>query len=478
MPEGITRARLELCADRPCTRMVRMLEVTGDAIRPEERLAPGVVFWRVRGLRPGGSVAWTSATWEFEVGHRDAPNDISYGTIHDVNGDGYSDVVAGNHNHDRIEVYRGGAMRLEPPEDLVPTREQGGFALSPTLGDFNGDGLADLVGWGSGGRLEDLDPLYSFRGRPGASMEALPLLERPDTRGLCNAGDIDGDGYLDIIRCGEASSLEWGGGFSARRLPTRLTPGCEQCAGADLNGDGYADLLLSVGRILGLVPGGPDGPVLSSRIELVLPTTTNYEKALSAGGDLNGDGLPDFCVAQLRYVECYAGVPGAYPFRPTLRFETPDSLEFGYTTARMSMQGDYNGDGRCDLAFGHNTASVRPAGPFGFIYVFNGHPVHLIDRMSRVDLFAVGPFEEGVNYSNYPIGSDVSAGGDVNGDGFDDLIVGAGSAGPYEIAEFRDNGAVDVFLGGSSGLRRDLRWRVDGRPGGTHWGHGLGTRVE
>jgi hypothetical protein len=141
------------------------------------------------------------------------------------------------------------------------------------------------------------------------------------------------------------------------------------------------------------------------------------------------------------------------------------------------MQGDYNGDGRCDLAFGHDSAHRSRKGPFGLIYVFNGHPEGLVDRMSRVDLFGVDSPDVVVAYGNAPIGSDIGAGGDINGDGFDDLIVGADSAGPLEVSEGRFNGALDVFLGASGGLWRERRWRVDGRPGGTRWGEGLGIRV-
>ena len=81
LPPAVTRARVELCDDRPCTRIVQRAEVNGTAWRPAMPLRSGVVFWRVSGLREDGVVAWTSATWEFRVGHRDTPTDNAFGGL-------------------------------------------------------------------------------------------------------------------------------------------------------------------------------------------------------------------------------------------------------------------------------------------------------------------------------------------------------------------------------------------------------------
>ncbi|MFO0649311.1 MAG: hypothetical protein U0326_23915, partial [Polyangiales bacterium] len=118
LPAGVTRARLEVCADRPCTRMLMRQEVAGTSWRSAERLPPGVAFWRVHGLGVDGSVTWTSATWEVGIRHRDLPNDTSYGTIHDFNGDGYDDVVfgIGELQGYTLRAYPGSASGLRPNE--------------------------------------------------------------------------------------------------------------------------------------------------------------------------------------------------------------------------------------------------------------------------------------------------------------------------------------------------------------------------
>ena len=109
LPEGVTRARVMVCDDRPCTRELVRAEVEASAWRPPTPLTPGVRWWRVQGLSDAGSVVWTSATWSFGVGRRDAPNDTAIGTIHDFNGDGYADIAAGSETRfNQIHVYLGG----------------------------------------------------------------------------------------------------------------------------------------------------------------------------------------------------------------------------------------------------------------------------------------------------------------------------------------------------------------------------------
>ena len=56
LPDGVTRARVELCADRPCDHLLVTRDTTGTSWRPTDALAHGVVFWRVRGLSASGAV--------------------------------------------------------------------------------------------------------------------------------------------------------------------------------------------------------------------------------------------------------------------------------------------------------------------------------------------------------------------------------------------------------------------------------------
>lgn len=82
-----------------------------------------MVFWRAFG-RSGDRVGQSaSATWEFIVGARTAPVDSSWGTIVDLNGDGFADVVIGaasaNFGVGQVYVYLGSAAGLSPATPTV-----------------------------------------------------------------------------------------------------------------------------------------------------------------------------------------------------------------------------------------------------------------------------------------------------------------------------------------------------------------------
>jgi len=156
LPAGVTRARVELCDDRACTRRITQAEVSGTSWRPAERLRPGVVFWRVTGLRADGTSAWTSATWEFGVRHRDSTVDTTLGTFKDFNGDTYDDLVvvsfAGGSERRPVqfEVFFGapGGLSTSRRALVSGTTAASGLSSGPVLvssGDVNGDGLADLL---------------------------------------------------------------------------------------------------------------------------------------------------------------------------------------------------------------------------------------------------------------------------------------------------------------------------------------------
>ncbi|MFO0609642.1 MAG: VCBS repeat-containing protein, partial [Polyangiales bacterium] len=177
LPAGMTRARVELCTDRSCTRPLAQEEVTGSSWRSPTRLAPGLTFWRVRGLDAAGAVAWTSATWLFQVRRRDTEVDTTLGRILDFNGDGYDDLpmprlVDGDPLRGRVvDVFFGTPDGLTPEPLLtvqLPEAElAGSFRIrSFSAGDMDGDGNTDLLMYvvGSAGSSGPLMMLYGYRG--------------------------------------------------------------------------------------------------------------------------------------------------------------------------------------------------------------------------------------------------------------------------------------------------------------------------
>jgi hypothetical protein len=192
-------------------------------------------------------------------------------------------------------------------------------------------------------------------------------------------------------------------------------------AAGDVNGDGAQDLITGAGP-----GGGPHVKVFSGRTSESIHSFLAYEATFTGGvyvatGDVNGDGFADIIVGPGEnvgpHVKIFSGVDG----------ELIHSF-FAYVTGFQGgvrvATGDVNGDGAADIITG--------AGPGG---------------ASHVKVFDSTNYEEVASFFAYSptfSGGVYVAAGDVNGDGFADIITGAGrGAGPH----------VKVF----DGFKRDER---------------------
>jgi len=432
LPDGVTRARVELCADRPCTRMLAQQEVTGATWRSARRLTPGVVFWRVRGLDAAGAVVWTSATWLFQVRARDAAADTAYGRIRDFNGDGYDDLVIPQQPADEggaeMHVFFGSAQGIGPQPELVlrtpasdPTRA---MSSGHIVADLTGDGLADLyVTYGpsaSSPRTSWSAYLYEgHRQHPLARRIAFLRFERAGAPYLITV-DYDADGIHDLFR----PSLFYHGSTSGPvEAPQEAATDRSDNFGtfADMDGDGYVEYIVdhmhyrpAYGRFPllpretwhlapwpGFIPDFfPDCPVLA--------------------GDMDGDQRADllaYCwVLPARefygtffpiYGRMGGLVRGALQLLPILRDELVSPS--GYRSS-----GDFNGDGRVD--------HLLDFGPSGVSWVYGANEGELAIPVTTVTPVARA-----------------AACGDLNGDGFDETALVVRDAAQYGV--FIVNGA-------------------------------------
>lgn len=251
----------------------------------------------------------------------------------------------------------------------------------------------------------------------------------------------------------------------------------------DVNGDGFDDLFIGAtnGQIAGggfVVFGQSDGaPVELSDIANGIggfliegdPFTGSSFPSVSNAGDVNGDGLDDVIIglrdadpngiqSGASYV-VFGKVDGTAVNLTDVEsgsggFVINGSANFEKTGMSVSGAGDINGDGLADLFIGTENATLTGAsavGGNGAGYVVfgkaDGSAVEISDIRDGIGGFAITGADE-----NDRAGISVSNAGDVNGDGFDDLIIGAKFADPNGSA----SGASYVVFGKADGTAVDL----------------------
>jgi FG-GAP repeat len=455
LPSGGTRPLVQLCEHRSCssTRSATV-DVAGSSAVPDQPLAPGVWYWRVRAQTPKGQS--TSAVWQFTVPAMTSSGDGSWGSALDLDGDGYADLAVGapwasldpsSPGADgRVYIYRGGPNGPDPSQVTVldPPGLEGAFGHSLAAVDFDGDGFADLaVGSPTLGTAGSGDTglVYLFRGGPhGVSPAPALQLDYPGADGLgwslAFAGDPNGDGYGDLIAGAPTSQVNgvitgeavvfFGGTES--RITVALQPsagplaqvGSAVAGGGDLDGDGVDDVVVGAPG----VPGGANYGQAYVFLGLSLgfdtdwltidaspPALARFGAAVALLHDFAGDGVTPVAIS----------APGVGPGRiyvvpvqtaaNTGTLDGPDGANGQFGAALAA--GDTNGDGRGDLLIG----AVCAPGPVcgagrAYLYVAGEKTLTTIPALADDQTF----------------GAAVSL-GDCDGDGRGDPAIGAADTG-------------------------------------------------
>jgi len=375
----------------------------------------------------------------------------------DINGDGIEDLIIGAILFDpngsivgsgRSYVVFGSNSGLPNPFDLSSINQLNGFALDGEAeedgagwsvsadGDFNGDGINDLI---IGAPLAD--PNGETSGRSYVVFGSNAGLPNPFNLSTLN-------GSNGFVINGEAA-----GNFFGARVGTA----------GDVNGDGIDDLIIGAyladfkgveaGRsyvIFGSTTGLPT-PFNLSTLNGSNGFVINGEAAgdrlgnsVSAAGDFNGDGIDDLVIGApglpassvlgRTYVVfgSNAGLPNPFDLSTlngTNGFAINGEAAGDRLGVSVSAAGDVNGDGFDDLVIGAPVAS--PNGLIsGRTYVVFGSSVDLPNPFQLGSLDGSNGFVLNGEAAGDVSGASVSAAGDINGDGIDDLIVGAQGATP------------------------------------------------
>ena len=454
----------------------------------------------------------TFAAWTAEPNQTGAWFGYSVGTAGDVNGDGYSDVIFGSifysngqSQEGRAFVYHGLSSGLGPAPAWTQESNQmaAGFgSMVATAGDVNGDGFADVIVTAStydNGQTDE-GRAHVFQGSA-LGLATTPIwtaeTDQADARihSVATAGDVNGDGFSDVVigsyfydggqpnegraflylgaAAGLSAVLDWAG--EDDRGMDEL--GFSVATAGDVNGDGYSDLLVGVpgwdngqseeGAAFTYL-GSPFGPANQpSWIVESNQADAAFGSAVATCGDVNGDGYSDVVIGAYLYDNgqvdegrafVYHGSPAGLGAAPAWTAESNQAAaQFGFAVASC---GDVNGDGFSDVAVGanlHNNGQVDE----GRASVYHGSPAGLGVAAAWTGESNQGGAEFGVS---------VAGAGDVNADGFSDVIVGAAAY---------DNGATDegrafLYHGSAAGLGATPAWTAESNQDGARFGGAVG----
>ncbi len=325
---------------------------------------------------------------------------------------------------------------------LTPSRVIDGVGANvASAGDVNGDGFGDLVVGAHraspGGRAE-AGTVSVFLGSPSGLGPTPALVLQGEAAGdwfgysVAGAGDVNGDGFADVIvgayladlgsAAAGAASVFHGSASGVGPVAARVYSGAAggdwfgySVAGAgDVNGDGFADVIVGA---YGADPRGVAGAGTSSVFH----------------GASSGLGA-----APARVIEGAAG------------------SESGWSVAGA---GDVNGDGFADVIVATPWSDSGMLLDSGSASVFHGSSAGLGATASRVFNGARGS----------QFGYNVAGAGDINGDGFADIVVGADFASPGGRV---GAGSASVFLGAAAGVGGAMRV-LDGAAEGDRFGRSV-----
>jgi hypothetical protein len=292
---------------------------------------------------------------------------------------------------------------------------------------------------------------------------------------LTGAGDLNGDGYADIavgaynyssglgrtyVYYGTASGIPTTADVTLTGLTAVSYFGGSVGAAGDVNGDGYDDLLVGAyryttytGRVY--VYHGSAGGISTTPDQTLTGGTTNnrFGWALSGAGDVNGDGYDDVVIGAFAYASntgrayVYHGSATGLSSTADLTLTGAASYRFGYS---VDGAGDVNADGYDDIIVGAYGVTTNK----GVAYIYPG---------SASGVSATVATTLSGSASNQYFGWAVAGAGDVNGDTYADVIVGA-----YGTSASR--GAFHVFHGSASGLSTTASRSVTGTTAGMRLG--------
>lgn len=451
---------------------VRATGLTSTTYAAATSLATGRSYYHVRECTPtSGCGPWSVIRW-IDVGrvandlNGDGHADLAVGAPDFIDGNGW--------HGGRVYVYYGTAsglpatpsLTIDPPWSPIVAEQR--FGSSVAIGDLTGDGIGDLA-VGAVGSVY----LYpgSASGLSTSSPSSGNVSTTATSVSVAVVGDVQGDGYEDLavgvrapgdesvtVFYGDASGLS-GSGDVQIESPTRFDEpdagfGASVAGAGDVDGDGYLDVIVGApgsdatahdaGRAYVFRGGLYD---LSAYPDLTLDPPTAQAGAgfgaSVAGADLDADGFSDLVIGAPTSDGVRTGEGRVVVFRgnevlarvvSSLALDAPGD-EAGARFGASIAIGDVTGDGVPDLAVGAPGADGTLVDA-GRAFVYAGSASGLASA-------PVATLGDASGTTGAALGSALAVIGDVDGDGTLELAVGA----PLDGGVATSAGATLVFRG-------------------------------
>jgi hypothetical protein len=478
----------------------------------------GLAFvWHGSSSGLGNNGAPGNADWTTESNQAAANLGWAVGATGDVNSDGYADVIVGAPGYDngqanegRAFVYHGSASGLSLTADWTAESDQAsasfGIAIG-ALGDVNGDSYSDVIigasGYSNGQAAEGR--AFVYHGSPsGPSPAADWTAESDQTQAFFNraatAGDVNGDGYADVIigaygydngQADEGRAFVYHGSASGLSLTADWTAESDQESAffgiaigtaGDVNGDDYADVIIGA-------PGYDNGQMEEGRafvyygsatgLSPVANWTSEGEQAnagfgspVGTAGDVNGDGYADIIIGASGYDNDQTDEGRAFVWYGSnsglgvnANWTAESNQAEAFFGSSASTAGDVNGDGYADIIVGarlYDNGQINEGG----VFVYHGSAAGL---SLTANWTAESDQADAAGTTDF--GSSAATAGDVNGDGYADVIVGAVG---YDNGQV-DEGQAFVYHGSTAGLNSTANWTAESNQMGSGFAISVAT---
>ena len=445
----------------------------------------------------------TSVTWTATGDREGASFGTSVAGAGDVNGDGYADVIVGapSYTSDPVNqsgegavfVFYGSPSGLSATPDWMVESNQADAAFGTsvsTAGDVNGDGFDDVIvgapGFSNGQDNEGAAFVYygSATGLSPSQNKVVMSNQSASNFGwsVATAGDVDGDGYSEVIvgapdydngqenegavfvYRGSAAGLDTTLKWTAELDQANAVFGTSVSSAGDVNGDGYADVIIGA-------PGYTNGQEKEGAalvyhgsaggLTTVNWTVESNQKDASLGwsvasaGDINADRYDDVIVgapwysngqpnegAAFVYHGSVSGLSTEPPLpsgpapKPDWRNESDQT--FSYFGISVASADDVDADGFDEVLVGADFYdSGQEDGGAAFLYHGSASGLQTMSGWT-------GDSDQEDSY----FGSAVAGAGDVDKDGFADVVIGAPW---YDWGGNFECGAAFAYRGGAAG---------------------------